>query len=65
LKFVSIHVIAYIWSDNGHNLFDYESDSLVKKSIDFDFQGIWWDYIRIGRVVQLDRDILALTKNVY
>ncbi|CAK92906.1 unnamed protein product (macronuclear) [Paramecium tetraurelia] len=50
----NIHVMAYIWSDNGHNLFDYESDSLVKKSIDFDFQ---------GRVVQLDRDILALTKN--
>lgn len=33
----SVRVIAYIWSDNGHNLFDYESDSLVKKAIDFDF----------------------------
>ena len=33
----SIHVLAYIWSDNGHNLFDYESDSLVKKHIEFNF----------------------------
>ncbi|CAD8185607.1 unnamed protein product [Paramecium pentaurelia] len=54
IKRISVHVIAYIWSDNGHNLFDYESDSLIKKQLDFDFQ---------GRVVQLDREILALTKN--
>lgn len=37
-----INIVSYIWNENGHNLFDYESESLSKKEIELDFQGIDW-----------------------
>ncbi len=32
-----IHILSYIWNENGHNLFDYESDTLAKKELEIDF----------------------------
>lgn len=58
---------AYIWNDNSHNLFDYESESLCKKDLAIDFQGKHPQFplINLAKIVQIEKDILALTKTEY
>jgi hypothetical protein len=51
----SVHLTAYIWSKNAHNLFDFESNQFTKREIEIDYS---------TRLATFDNELLALNKNV-
>ncbi|CAD8075974.1 unnamed protein product [Paramecium sonneborni] len=49
-------ITAFIWNKESHNLFDFESNQVVKKDIELDFS---------ATLSMVDNQIIALTDNEY
>lgn len=62
---IRINITTYLWNDNEHNLFDYESEQIIKREMQIDFQGINKIINFLATIVQVKKEVVALTKSVY
>ncbi|CAK88094.1 unnamed protein product (macronuclear) [Paramecium tetraurelia] len=57
-----VHIVAVIWPENQHKLFDFDSNSYFVKEIEVDFSCILIRYSLLALIATVDKELVALTQ---